>query len=105
MKHLLFVLCLVSLSVSLSACQPERDRRVEPTARTPSSKLTLISAPERTPTTRSITQVDIRAPTEGRQAVVVSPVGADGQLVEGTDGMPWWNDTVFYEVLCAQLLR
>ena len=26
------------------------------------------------------------------------PVGLDGQLVQGTAGQPWWNDTVFYEI-------
>ncbi|MCU0503552.1 MAG: alpha-amylase family glycosyl hydrolase, partial [Anaerolineae bacterium] len=26
------------------------------------------------------------------------PVGLDGQLVQGTAGQPWWNDSVFYEL-------
>jgi alpha-amylase len=30
--------------------------------------------------------------------VVVSPAGLDGVLVKGTEGQPWWNDSVFYEV-------
>ncbi len=40
----------------------------------------------------------VRMPAADRDAIVVSPVGMDGALVVGTDGLPWWNDTVFYEV-------
>lgn len=31
-------------------------------------------------------------------AALVSPVGLDGALVKGTNGQPWWNDAIFYEV-------
>ncbi len=37
-------------------------------------------------------------PADVTQAVNVSPVGLDGTVVTGTDDMPWWNDTVFYEI-------
>ncbi len=30
--------------------------------------------------------------------MAVSPAGMDGTLVAGTDGSPWWNDSVFYEI-------
>ncbi|GAB4152611.1 MAG: alpha-amylase family glycosyl hydrolase [Candidatus Promineifilaceae bacterium] len=34
------------------------------------------------------------APTES----VATSVPADSRLVQGTEGFPWWNDTVFYEI-------
>ncbi|NBD36775.1 MAG: DUF3459 domain-containing protein [Chloroflexi bacterium] len=37
-------------------------------------------------------------PAEARAPVAVSPVGLAGALPDGTDGMPWWNDVVFYEI-------
>lgn len=35
---------------------------------------------------------------EPRTPAVVAPAGLDGALVKGTNGLPWWNDTVFYEI-------
>ncbi len=56
--------------------------------------------PTATPTlapTATVIPLDLVA-AEKRAPQVTSPVGTDGILVSGTGGLPWWNDTVFYEV-------
>ncbi len=73
--------CLLSLSL-LAACQgsaPAGDDR-SPTPGPP-------TGPTVAPT-----------PTRLPGPYPVSPAGLDGQLATGTDGLPWWNDTVFYEI-------
>ncbi len=55
------------------------------------------ATPRPTPTAPPTVPVTV-VPAAAREAVPVSPVGMDGVLVKGTDGYPWWNDTVFYEI-------
>jgi alpha-amylase len=50
------------------------------------------TAPVTTPTSPAPSATP--APT----ALPVTPVGAIAGLPAGTDGYPWWNDTVFYEI-------
>ena len=74
MKHALACLSLMLLAL-LAACAP-------------------IQTPEALPAPAAIL-----APTVTPAAPQPAPpVGLDGQLVQGTAGQPWWNDTVFYEI-------
>ena len=55
-------------------------------------------SPTRTPTveptdTAQPTPTPVPPPT-----IPVTPVEPVNDLPQGTDGYPWWNDTVFYEV-------
>jgi alpha-amylase len=60
---------------------------------------TVTTAPTDTPApTATLTPAAAEATALPREAQLVSPVGMDGVLVKGTDGLPWWNDTVFYEI-------
>ncbi|MCA9929700.1 MAG: DUF3459 domain-containing protein [Anaerolineales bacterium] len=51
-------------------------------------------APTEEPTAVPPTEVPIEVET----AVPPTPIATPDPLVQGTDGFPWWNDTVFYEV-------
>jgi hypothetical protein len=73
---------LLLLSVLLVACRPG-----------PETPGVLPASPTRP--TEQATAPPILAE---RLPVTVLPVGMDGVLVTGTDGNPWWNDSVFYEV-------
>ena len=80
----------------------------DPTA-PPAPTSTAIPSPTSSPTlapptatstpvpTATIVPLDL-VPAEARAPQVTSPVGMDGVLVSGTGDMPWWNDTVFYEI-------
>ncbi|MEJ5309748.1 MAG: alpha-amylase family glycosyl hydrolase [Anaerolineae bacterium] len=61
-----------------------------PTAAPPTATPTL-------PPTATVIPLDL-VPAAARAPRVTSPVGMDGVLVSGTGDMPWWNDTVFYEI-------
>jgi glycosidase len=65
---------------------------VKPT-KTPRPTIT----PRPSPTPRPTTPVEF-IPAATREAVAISPVGLAGAPITGTDGMPWWNDAIFYEV-------
>ena len=92
MHHVM--VCLLLLSLVLSGCQA-----AGPSA-PPGRTLTATPVPAPSPTlAQPSPRATIRGePASDRNEVTVSPVGLDGRLVAGTDGMPWWNDTIFYEV-------
>ncbi len=52
--------------------------------------------PTETPT--PLPEPTLSNPAEAREPVAVSPVGLAGELPAGADGLPWWNDVVFYEI-------
>ena len=100
MKTRSYTVCLLLLSCALLACQA-RDMTPNPTPlQTAILTATPVSGPVPSPTpllpTHTLTEV--RMPAEYREEVPVSPVGMDGTLVAGTAGLPWWNDSIFYEV-------
>ncbi|MBN1889566.1 MAG: hypothetical protein JW850_16340 [Thermoflexales bacterium] len=74
---------MLLLALLLVACRPgSKTPGAAPASPTPPATLQATASP---------------TPVE-RTPVVVSPVGLDGSLVAGTDGNPWWNDSVFYEI-------
>ncbi len=79
------------LTVILTACGAPT---VAPTA-TPTGTPAPTVRPTATPLPTVETDLAIVQP---REPVAFAPVGMDGVLVAGTDGAPWWNDTVFYEI-------
>ncbi|MBN2006683.1 MAG: alpha-amylase [Anaerolineae bacterium] len=86
MKKLWLVLILI-----LAACGTPT---VAPTA-APTNTPAPTARPTATPQPTTATDLAI---VQTREPVAVAPVGMDGVLVSGTDGAPWWNDTVFYEI-------
>lgn len=108
-RHLLGGLLLSA--ALLSSCNPSQATPVTPTptiAVTPTQSATATPVPPTdtpeptktpppTPTAQSTTVIDLQ-PSEGQDAIIVSPVGLEGALVVGSDGMPWWNDAIFYEI-------
>jgi glycosidase len=46
----------------------------------------------------SATPISTPLPTATATAVPIKPVAPIAGLPQGTDGYPWWNDTVFYEI-------
>jgi len=72
----------------------------EPTVEPSPTPRPTTAPPTATPTlapTATVTPLDLVA-AEARAPQVTSPVGMDSVLVSGTGDMPWWNDTVFYEI-------
>jgi len=49
-------------------------------------------------TTESRSTTTTMTPTETQQPLVAQPVSPVIALPGGTDGYPWWNDSVFYEI-------
>ncbi len=85
---LLFAVCSCTAQVPAPSSTPLPSAARSATPRPlPSPTASLAPAPTSVP-----------VPRAERPAVAVSPVGSDGTLVMGTDGMPWWNDSIFYEV-------
>ncbi len=75
-RHYRQIIDVVILALLLAACQPQ----AAPGTATPTPS----PEPAVSPTP---------APPQ-----LAPPVGLDGRLATGTGGMPWWNDTIFYEV-------
>jgi alpha-amylase len=97
---------LVSLLVCvcfMAACQsgtPAVPPTATPIAEPSSTPQPTTAPPTATPTlepTATVVPLDLVA-AEARAPQITSPVGMDGVLVSGTGDMPWWNDTVFYEI-------
>ncbi|MCI0394326.1 MAG: alpha-amylase [Chloroflexi bacterium] len=87
MKYHTFYRPLLLLLFILSACQGEAGTST-PGATTP--------LPATLPAAAGPTEPPTAGPSITAGPQVVSPLGPG--LVSGTDGMPWWNDAVFYEV-------
>jgi alpha-amylase len=90
-RYRLFAFVLLGASLLLAGC-------LAPAAPAPTSTSTSTLAPSATPApvtvtpvAATMTSVPTLAPAETRVAPVTG-------LPAGTDGKPWWNDAVFYEV-------
>ena len=88
-----FVLFLLTACVASPASPPPETSTIqpsptEPPPRTQTPTLKPTDTPEPTPTTTPIPL----------STVPVTPVQPVTGLPQGTDGYPWWNDTVFYEI-------
>ncbi|HEY89509.1 MAG TPA: DUF3459 domain-containing protein [Thermoflexia bacterium] len=99
LRHLGMILILV---VFTTACQPAAPPVTPPAlpstaTNTPAPTATLTPPPPTT-TATPLPPPTLSNPAAGRAPLSVSPVGSDGALPPGTDGFPWWNDTIFYEV-------
>jgi alpha-amylase len=81
----LLTACVASPAPETATIQPSP---TEPSSPTQTPTLEPTDTPEPTPTSTSIP-----LPT-----VAVTPVQPVTGLPQGTDGFPWWNDTVFYEI-------
>ncbi|HOT92372.1 MAG TPA: alpha-amylase family glycosyl hydrolase [Anaerolineae bacterium] len=97
-RFLSLVMCLCLIV----ACQSYKPT-VSPTATLPAISPTVEPSPTPRPTTAPPTPTATPRPlnlvlAQPRPPQSVAPVGMDGSLVSGTAGMPWWNDTVFYEI-------
>lgn len=77
----------------IMSCMPKIARLLKYTALLIALSILLIACRSTAPATGTpATGTTVPAP----EPVAVSPLGPG--LPEGTDGMPWWNDTVYYEV-------
>lgn len=83
------ILIVALLTGCVSATAPATPTSVPPTA-TPSS---IPSATSIVPPTSTATSTPVPLPT-----IPSTPIGVVTGLPGGTDGYPWWNDTVFYEI-------
>lgn len=77
---------LITLIVFLFACFPGQPQTATPTNK-PVSTIPATTTQTETPTS---TQTQVV-----REVIPVEPVTG---MPEGTDGYPWWNDSVFYEI-------
>jgi alpha-amylase len=101
MRHPFQIVCLALCAAIFAACTaPAAPRPASAPAPTTvavaSPVIALTAAPTIAPTpTQPPPPSSAGAPT---RPVTVSPVGQDGTLVKGTEGLPWWNDSTFYEI-------
>src|SRR5690349_19642018 len=86
---------LVLFSVLLSACG-SAPATVSPVTETVIASVVPTSTSTLTPTSTATVQPTF-TPTFS-PTLPATPVGPVTGLPQGTDGYPWWNDTVFYEI-------
>jgi glycosidase len=94
-KRWLYLLCLLGL-VLVGCDMGETEVTATETAVSPPSP-TQPAAPTPEPTAAPTNTPEPTATSTGDQESPLSASVPD-PLVQGTNGMPWWNDTVFYEV-------
>ena len=93
MKRTLLALSLaITLIVSACAAPATPPPTATPTPAAPATATPIPPPPTAIPPTPT------PAPGAPTDPVIVSSVGTEGALVTGTEGRPWWDDTVFYEI-------
>lgn len=87
MTNRLFLNVTLTLAFLLSAC-----------GGAPVAELTVAATEAASPTAARIASTATPEPTPAPTSIPVTPVAQVTWLPTGTDGYPWWNDTVFYEI-------
>jgi glycosidase len=105
-KRFVLVLLILLVSFLFSSCSPSsqdmdvlRTQIADEIYATQTAAITpaLIAAPSSTPETIESATLP-QEPTESNLILESYPVSPVLGLPEGTDGYPWWNDAIFYEI-------